>query len=80
MSNPVKELAKTCEIIGKECDDLVEQRRGKKIGDLRFVNEYFQLLDKLKDVNKKEDILKKLEDYAKQNLKKDKLEWLKSTP
>lgn len=77
MSDPIEKLSKTCKIIGDECHDLVKKRKDKRIGDIRFVNEYFQLLDKMKESKKREDIIKSLEEYAKQNLKKDTSEWLK---
>jgi predicted solute-binding protein len=77
MSNPIEELAKTCEIIGKECHELVEKRQSKQIGDMRFVNEYFQLLEKMDTGEKREEVINNLEEYAKQNLKKDTSKWLK---
>ena len=61
MSNPVKELAKTCEIIGKECKDLVQAHTDKKIDEMTFINKYFDMVDKLPSDSKKNEVLKELE-------------------
>lgn len=63
MSNPVKELAKTCKIIGKECTDLVQDHTDKKIDEMTFVNKYFDMVDKLPSDSKKNDIVKELESF-----------------
>ena len=63
MSNPVKELAKTCEIIGKECKELVQDHTDKKIDEMTFVNKYFDMVDKLPSSPKKNDVVKELERF-----------------
>jgi len=63
MSDPVKELAKTCEIIGKECKDLVQEHDNKKIDELTFMREYFNILEKMPEGEKKEKVLKELDTF-----------------
>ena len=63
MSNPIKELAKTCEIIGKECKDLVQDHTDKKIDEMTFINKYFDMVNKLPSDSKKNDVIKELESF-----------------
>ena len=63
MSDPVKELAKTCEIIGKECKDLVQDHTDKKIDEITFINKYFDMVDKLPPNEKKDKVVKELEGF-----------------
>lgn len=77
MSNPIKELEKACKLIGEKCNDLVKERKDKHIGDIRFVNEFFLILNEMKNGKEKQEVLKDLESYAKDKLKREELEWLK---
>ena len=63
MSNPVKELAKTCEILGKECKDLFQEHTDKKIDEITFINKYFDMVDKLPPNDKKNQVVKELEKF-----------------
>jgi len=77
MSDPIEKLAETCKLLGDECHELVKERKEKHIGDMRFVNKYFQLLEKMDKGKKREEVISDLESYAKKELKRDNIEWLK---
>lgn len=63
MSDPLKELAKTCKIIGKECTDLVQEHTDKKIDEMTFINKYFDMVDKFPESPKKDKVVKELEKF-----------------
>ena len=63
MSDPVKELAKTCEIIGKECKDLIQEHTDKKIDDMTLINKYFDMIDQIPSSPEKDKVVKELEGF-----------------
>lgn len=66
MSNPIDKLIETCNIVGKECDNLVEARKTKRIDDIGFVNKYFDLVEKMPESEKKREVEKELDKYLKE--------------
>jgi len=62
-TDPINKLIGSCNIVGKECDELVEARKKGDLNDLGFISEYFTLLEKMPASNKKEEIIKELEEF-----------------
>jgi len=70
MSDPLKELEKTCKIypddseFGKSCQELIRERNTKGMGDFAFVNKFFASIEKdITDNKEKKELLNKLEEF-----------------
>ncbi len=63
--DPIDKLINTCQLIGKECDEIVKEHERKEINDIGFVNKYFDLLSKIDDQKLKDEIIKDLEEYIR---------------
>lgn len=63
MADPINKLIGTCDIVGKECKDLIEKLKKDEINELGFISGYFNLVDKMPDNARKEDTIKELEEF-----------------
>lgn len=63
MSDPIKKLEQTCEILGKECKELVKEHKELKIDEITFVEKYFDMLDKTPTSEDKTKAIAELEKF-----------------
>lgn len=68
MSDLIKKLSETCELIGEKCDKLVDNQKSNNIDEIQFVNQYFDMLNKMPNSSDKERIITDLQQFKNEKM------------